>query len=150
MVKLLRILATIIAIILFIYALLRVIGAVPLFGHVAGWWTLEGEIGAQMVEGVDKVRAFLADSPGVVTLSLPAYFATSALMGVALLLGSIAWLIKRRVAGLWGVGAYVLIWAAMFANYGVGEANSKTLSLAASAIAWVVLLLAWRAEQRGH
>ena len=150
MVKLLRVLATIIAIVLLIYGLMRLLGSVPILGAVLGWWTLDGEVGEQMMAGVAKVRTFLADNRGFIPLGLAGYFATSMVMGLALVAGALAWLFKRRLAGLVGVGAYILIWAAMFLNYGVTDATMKLLTLASTAGAWVVLYLAWRAEQRGR
>lgn len=148
--KFLSVLATSIAVILLIFGLLRLLGSVPAVGYVLGWWIPDGEIWGPVADGVEKVRAFLAVNEGILNVSLTAYFMSSLIMGVALVLGALAWLFKRRKAGLVGVGLYVLLWAAMFVNYGVSDATFKLMQLAATAAAWGVLYSVWRSERQAR
>ena len=142
--KILRIFATIIAIFFLLYGCARLLGAILIIANLQGWWQPNEPMLGQIIDGINKVRNFLAGNEGLVQLGMTTYFLISIAMGLALVFGGLAWLLKRRVTALAAIAIYIILWGFMFVNYGVIGVDSKQLQFAATVSAWVLLFLAWR------
>ena len=141
--KILRIFTMIIAILFLLYGCARLLGAILIIANLQGWWQPDEPMLGQIIDGITKVRDFLAGNEGLVQLGMTTYFLISIPMGLALVFGGLAWLLKRHVTALAAIAIYIILWGLMFVNYGFGV-DSKLLQFAATVSAWVLLFLAWR------
>ena len=137
----------IVAIGFLLYGLARLAGSIPIIAYLQGWWQPGEPMLGQIVDGVVKVRDFLAANEGIVPLGIDAYFLMSVPMGLALVVGGLAWLFKRRALAVWAIAIYLALWTFMFVNYGVSGWDSKLTQLAVAIAAWLVLVLVWRKER---
>ena len=142
--RVLPILATIIAVLFLLYGFTRLLGAIPIIAYLQGWWQPGEPALGQIVDGINKVRNFLAQNEGLVPLGMMTYFLMSIPMGLALVFGGLAWLFKRRMVALAAIAIYLILWAFMFVNYGVTGVDSKLMQLAIAVSAWALLILVWR------
>lgn len=122
-----------------IYGALRLLGAVPAFAHIVGWW--ENDIGREVVGKLDTALPELSET-AIVVLPLEVYMGWSAVMGVVLTLGAAFALFRARI-GYILMGIYYALFGLLFVNY--PTVNIKILHLIIGlSLFFVMLLLARR------
>jgi hypothetical protein len=118
-----------------IYGVLRLLGSVPGFAHVMGWW--DNKIGREIVSKIDVALPELSEK-AIVVLSIEAYMGWSVLMGLVLTVGSLLALFKARIGYLL-MGSYFVLFGLGFVNY--LSINAKILHFAVGLSLFVVMLL---------
>ena len=67
-------------------------GLNELSDYLMRWWQPDEPMLGQIIDGINKVRNFLAGNEGLVQLGMTTYFLISILIGLALVFGGLAWL----------------------------------------------------------
>lgn len=123
-----------IAILALIIGLVRIGGGVAMLGSELGWWNLDGAFGS----GVDEVRGALPrlNERALVQMNTAQYLSVMVLLGIALVIGAIQYL-RRRRSGLVLLGVYVALHFLLFLNF--STLNIKILIPVAALGLWFVL-----------